>query len=182
MLIPGAHQAAEGVYEQEVYVETLLDGPVVGFAAVQTPAQVELWIDMSAHAVEVVPAIELLNPEYHYVGRLLRDPMRIVLTDVATTKGLLSHEAKFVEADRLGMECIQLLHAGGLESAEQLRGFLEQSPAGIVIKPVKVRPQQRVLHVEVTPDMFMDAPSAGHLNEGSPAAAEEPCQTSNSVN
>lgn len=166
LTIPGSHPAAETLFNQEVYVEALPPGPQVGFAMVEE----QLWIDMPAPHVETVPAEELLNPEYHYVGRLLPD--RLVLTDVLTGKGPLDHEAKFVEADRIGLECVQLLHAGALEGPEQIMAFIQQSPAGVVIKPIKVNPQRRLTYVELTPDMF------GPAND----TQEESCQTSSSVN
>ena len=146
MIVPGAHPAAQGVFGEEVYVETLLPGPAVGFA----PLPEDVWADMPASRVELIPPRETLNPAYHYVGRLVEDA-RIVLTDIMTRKGPLDHEAKFVEADRIGMECVQLLHAGALESPQQIQDFLTQSPDGIVVKPIKVSPQQRLVYVEIPP-------------------------------
>jgi hypothetical protein len=171
LLIPGAHPSAEQIFEQDVYVEALLNGPVVGFA---THGE-SIWIDMPLEqALRWSPEISL-NAAYHYVGRMVHD--KIVLTDITTRTGPLDHEAKFVEADRLGMECVQLLHAGPLESAEQLRGFLQQSPTGVAIKPITVQAGQRVIHVEITPDMFMDAPSTDEVSHADDPGSSEGCDS-----
>lgn len=54
----------------------------------------------------------------------------------------LSYEDKAKEADRLGLECVRLLFTGMVESAEQLRSFLDLESAlggqkieGVVVKP-----------------------------------------------
>lgn len=172
MTVPGAHPAAEGVFNEDVYVEALHPGYRVGFAFVDK----RLWIDMPAACVNLVPAEELLNPAYHYVGQL-PEGGSIILTDILTKTGPLDHEAKFVEADRIGMECVQLLHAGALTDPQQIHDFLTQSPDGIVVKPMTVSQQRRLVYVEITPDMFGPADDAN-----TPASQEESCQTSSSVN
>lgn len=148
MIIPGAHPAAEGIFGEDVYVEVAVPGPTIGFAAFGK----DLWVDMPVGSVEKLNDKEL-NPAYHYIG-ILTESGGITLTDIMTRKGPLDHEAKFVEADRLGFECVQLLHAGPLTEPQQLHDLLQQSPAGVVIKPVTPPPHQRLVYVEVTPDMF----------------------------
>lgn len=165
MIVPGAHPAAQGIFGEEVYVEVLVPGPAVGFALVHK----EPWIDIPISAFDKIPMAERLNPDYHYVGRLVGD--RVVLTDIMTHKGPLDHEAKFVEADRIGMECVQLLHAGALESPQQIQDFFAQSPDGIVVKPIKTSPQQRLIYVEITPDMF--GPTSAQGDEASCQTAAE---------
>lgn len=150
MILPGGHPAVEGILGEEVYVEVLHEGPTVGFAAFGKG----LWVDMPVEHIQLLNDKEF-NPAYHYIGILLSDPDRIVLTDIMTRNGPLDHEAKFVEADRLRLECVQLLHAGGLESGEQLQGFLQQAPHGITIKPIKTYAQERLIYAEITSDMFV---------------------------
>lgn len=153
MIVPGTHPAADSILSvPDVYVEALVKGPTVGFA----PHGKELWVDMPISSVGLLNDKEL-NPQYHYVGVLYED--RITLTDIFTRKGPLDHEAKFVEADRLGMECVQLLHAGALTGPDQLRDFLQQSPSGIVVKPINFHQQTgAVIYCEITPEMFVQGP------------------------
>jgi hypothetical protein len=155
MIVPGTHPAAEGILGEDVYVEQLHPGPTVGFALVRK----EPWIDMPLSAFNKIPMTDRFNPTYHYVGQLHYG--RIILTDVMTETGPLDHEAKFVEADRIGMECVQLLYAGALESPQQIQDFLTQAPEGIVVKPIKASPQQRLVYVEITPEMFGPASAQG---------------------
>lgn len=165
-VVPGAHPAATSVFEHAVYVEALLPGPTVGFALINK----QLWIDMPYALANVVPTESRLNPDYHYVGRLLTDPDRIVLTDVLTATGPLDHEAKFIEADRVGMECVQLLHAGELTDPQQIQDFLLQSPTGIVCKPITVSQQRRLVYAEITPAMFGPQLTAEGQDANVPAA------------
>lgn len=148
MILAGSHPAAQGIFGEDVYVEARVAGPTVGFAAFGK----DLWVDMPIGTVEKLNDKEL-NPQFHYVG-ILTESGSIVLTDILTRRGPLDHEAKFVEADRLGFECIQLFHAGAVTEPQQLQDFLQQSPTGIVLKPMQPGPQGRLVYVEITPDMF----------------------------
>ena len=159
MVVPGSHPASATLFDADVYVETRLTGPTVGFAAIRDG----LWVDMPVDRVGLLDD-KALNPQYQYVGVLTEHSL--TLTDILTRKGPLDHEAKFVEADRLGFECVQLLYAGALSEPQQIHDFLQQSPDGLVVKPI-TPPQGPLFYAEITAEMF------GPPSEGDPS-----CQTS----
>ncbi len=171
MLVPGSHPIATEILNQPVYVETRLMGPQVGFAV----RKKQLWVDMPVEAVALLNDKEL-NPTYQYVGALLEEPLRIVLTQIISRKGPLDHETKFIEADRIGMELVQLLHAGAVTEPQQLHDFLQQSPDGITLSPIDTPQGGRgpFLCVEITADMF-GPPTTGDA-DGSQAPADAPAE------
>ncbi len=149
MLVPGSHPIATEILNVEVYVEARVPGPQVGFGV----SKKQLWVDMPVEAITLLNDKEL-NPASQYVGVLCEEPARIILTHIISRTGPLDHEAKFVEADRLGMEAVQLLHAGQLTEPQQLHDFLQQAPDGILLTPMQVSPRGPLLCVEITSDMF----------------------------
>ena len=112
---------------------------------------------MFTKAVETVKSLHhLLHLGWTYRGEYLAKPKHnalaydrvpnkhVILFDVNTgEESYLSHEEKFVEADRLGLECVPLLYQGIIENIEDFRQFLQhesilggQKIEGVVIKPV----------------------------------------------
>lgn len=113
---------------------------------------------MFARGVEYVKAIaHRLHPGWTYRGEFLAKPHHnalsydrvpqnhIMLFDVNTAEETyLSHEEKFCEAERIGLECVPLFYMGKIEDITQFRQFLEnvsclggQKVEGVVIKPVE---------------------------------------------
>ena len=112
---------------------------------------------MFKRAVDYVKSIQhQLQLGWTYRGEVLDKPghnalvydrvpqNHIILFDVNTDEeAYLDHEAKFREADRIGLECVPLFFQGRIDSADQFRQFLEQTSClggqkieGVVIKPV----------------------------------------------
>ena len=99
---------------------------------------------------------DLLIPGWTYRGEFLGRPKHnalaydrvpkgnVILFDVNTgNQEYLTYEGKVVEADRLGLEVVPRLFTGRINSAEDVRRFLEstsvlggQKIEGVVIKPV----------------------------------------------
>lgn len=149
---PITHPALEGILGMEVYVEPGLLGDLVGF----NRDGERLWIDMPINYTQLFLGLfDKLNLNFSYFGVVKDD--KFTLCDVLDKKGVpIEHEEKFKEADRLGLECIQLLHMGALDTPEQLQGFLDQSPDGVLLKPVK----GPGLYGLLTPDMLQNIVSA----------------------
>lgn len=171
MIVPGTHPAAAHLLGlEDLYVEAYLDGPTVGFAVVDG----KLWVDMPVSSIGVLDD-KPLNPNYVYIGTLYKGS--IVLTDILNKRGqTLEHEPKFVEADRLGMECVQLLHMGALTSPEFLHELLQQAPDGLIVKPAKPERDGQagtlaaLIQCVITPDMFQQMPTDTDPAAQGPAA------------
>ena len=112
---------------------------------------------MFQRAVDYVKSVQhLLHPGWTYRGEALDKPgynalvydrvpkNHIIVFDVNTDEeAYLSHEDKFREADRIGLECVPLFYQGRIDSLDQFRQFLDQTSClggqkieGVVIKPV----------------------------------------------
>jgi len=111
--------------------------------------------DMFHLACQQVAAIAgLLTPGWTYRGEYLRAPKHnsitygraplrnIILFDVAVgLEDYLSYEGLEAEADRLGLECVPLMHRGPIESTDKLLSLIDNSASclggmveGVVIK------------------------------------------------
>lgn len=145
---PIVHPAVEGILGVEVYVEPALLGYLVGFHR----EGMTLWVDMPVTCIGLFePLVDKLNVDYTYFGTIDKDG-KFTLTDVLNEKVFpIEHEEKFKEADRLGVECISLMHMGALDAVEQLQGFLDQSPDGVLLKPVQGRGVYALLTPEYLP-------------------------------
>ena len=156
------HRAVARLLFQECLVEEKLDGTPVAFGRLAEKAGEEPQLQIKGRLTDLTEgylrSIEFnLKPGYLYIGEFLPEPQGRVLTyertpanhimilDVITENGgLLGHEEKFMEADSLGFECVPLLYQGRIESAEQLRAYLDltsclggETIEGVVIKPIK---------------------------------------------
>lgn len=153
---PIVHPAVEGILGVEVYVEPALLGYLVGFCREGTA----LWVDMPLSCAALFePLIDKLNPDFTYFGVIDKDN-KFTLSDVLNEKSFpIEHEEKFKEADRLGFECISLMHMGILDTTEQLQGFLEQHPDGVLLKPVQGRGVSAIL----TSDMLQNIVPASNI-------------------
>lgn len=115
-------------------------------------------MDMFKLGVEHVKSIQhLLHLGWTYRGEYLARPKHnslaydrtprgyIIIFDINTgEEEYLDYDAKRLEADRLGLECVPLLHSGIVENIEQFRKFLTttsilggQKIEGVVVKPVR---------------------------------------------
>lgn len=114
-------------------------------------------MDMFKKAVEAVKArVDILHPGWTYRSEFLAKPKHNALAYERTPKDniiifdinpgheeYLDYDAKRAEAERIGLECVQLLYSGKIDSIDQFRGFLDttsvlggQKIEGVVIKPI----------------------------------------------
>ena len=115
----------------------------------------EVMIEEFVNGKKLVPStLTDPNPEYGYFGHIT--PERTVLTEVLTKEGTpLEHEDKFREAERLGVECVPLLHCGPVEHIEQIWMMLmmpsclsERPVSGLLITPVGVQASGQQLLIQ----------------------------------
>ena len=109
---------------------------------------------------ELVESVQLEPTEategYTYFG--VAKGERTIITDIRLADGkYLSHEDKFREAERLGYECVPLLHMGPIEDAKQLWMLLfypsslgDAQMDGLLITPChpKLEQKQFVLRMQ----------------------------------
>ena len=167
------HAAVKDLFFDDVIVEEKVDGSYGQFGMIdvgdgQGPRLrfrsngSELVVDapekMFKQAVETAKELAPhLTPGWTYKGEVLAKPKHNVLAyDRAPAKGIiifdinrgeedfLTYEEKAVEAARLGLEVVPLLHRGKVGTADELRQFLDrvsilggQKVEGVVIKNYK---------------------------------------------
>jgi hypothetical protein len=156
------HRAIEELLLDSVLVEEKIDGSQFSFGRFNGELRVrskgkEMISDapekLFKDAVATVAALELRDG-WTYRGECLQKPKHNSLAYERTPKGnviifdinsdeerYLSYEEKQAEAARLGLEIVPLLFAGKIESANDVRSFLEltsvlggQKIEGVVIK------------------------------------------------
>lgn len=114
---------------------------------------------MFGAAVETAKRLApLMVPGWTYRGEYLARPkhntlayeripaQHVILFDINTGReSYLSHEDKAAEAERLGLECVPVIHRGMISSADEFRAFLEtvsvlggQKIEGVVAKQERV--------------------------------------------
>lgn len=166
------HRAVAGLLAGPVYVQEKVDGSQFSFGLVADPNSGELVVltkskgatvyletadKLFKGAVEYVHSIkDKLTVGYTYRGEVLCRPKHntlaydrvpnhnIVLFDINTgEESYMAYSDIVVEAQKLDLEVVPLLHAGEVKSADELRAFLEkdsflggQKIEGVVVKPI----------------------------------------------
>lgn len=161
------HRALEHLLDGPVYVEEKVDGSQFSFGVDEcgdlrvrskgATMHVDAPEKMFTRAVETAKALRtVLHPGWTYRAEFLakpkhntlayaRVPLRnVIIFDINSGhESYLTHAEKRAEAERLGLECVPLLHEGVIGSVEQFRPFLEresilggQKVEGVVVKPV----------------------------------------------
>lgn len=161
------HSNVFKILEDEVHVEEKLDGSQFSFGIFNGELKcksksVELVLDapekMFSKAVEVVKQLApFLKDGWTYRAEYFQKPKHNVLSydripnnhliifDINThQEEYLSYEAKKIECERLGLECVPLLYKGRIDSPELLLQLLDtvsilggQKIEGIVVKNYK---------------------------------------------
>lgn len=161
------HRATASLFTGPVYVQEKVDGSQFSFGldddgTVITKSKgaiiyLETADKLFKGAVEYVHSIkDHLTPGYTYRGEVLCRPRHntlaydrvprhnVVIFDVNTgEETYMPYEQVLVEAERLDLEVVPLMFTGMVESAEQLKKFLDrdsflggQKIEGMVVKPV----------------------------------------------
>lgn len=161
------HKAIADLLKGPVYVEEKVDGSQFSFGMTEEgelkirSKGCEMVLDapekMFSFAAATVKRLgPLLHPGWTYRGEYLRSPKHnaliysripkdnIILFDIEIGEcEFLSYEEKKMEADRLGLETVPLLHVGMVENLEEFRHFLNlqsilggQNVEGVVVKPI----------------------------------------------
>lgn len=161
------HAAVKDLLQSPVYVQEKVDGSQFSFG-VDTDGTIltrskgaDIYLETTDKlfkaAVEYIHSIKSqLTPGYYYRGEVLHKPRHntlaydrvprhnVVIFDVNTSEETyLPYEDVLVEAARLDLEVVPMLYVGLIQSAEQLKEFLEnpsflggQKIEGVVVKPV----------------------------------------------
>lgn len=161
------HAAVKDLFKDPVYVQEKIDGSQFSFgvdlngvlyarskgASLNLEAPEKMFSEAVATVKELQP---LLHPGWTYRGEYLKKPnhntliyMRVpnkhvILFDINTgLEEYLGYSDVVVEATRLGLETVPLLHEGVIEDLNEFRKFLEtvsvlggNKVEGVVIKPV----------------------------------------------
>lgn len=166
------HRAVADLLVGPVYVQEKVDGSQFSFGIAPDPTTGEMVVltkskgatvyretadKLFKSAVEYVHSIkDSLTPGYTYRGEVLCRPKHntlaydrvprhnLVIFDINTSEETyLAYSEVIVEATRLDLEVVPLLHAGEVKSADELRAFLEkdsflggQKIEGVVVKPI----------------------------------------------
>ncbi len=161
------HAAVKDLLQGPVYAQEKVDGSQFSFGidsegTVMTRSKgAEVFLETADKlfkgAVEYVHSIkDKLSPGYTYRGEVLCRPQHntlaydrtpkhnVVLFDInISEETYMPYGDITVEADRLDLEVVPLLYTGIVDSAEQLKAFLEtqsflggQKVEGVVVKPV----------------------------------------------
>jgi len=161
------HAALKDLLKGPVYVEEKLDGSQFSFGLTEEgelkvrSKGCEMIVDapekMFSLAIETVKRLKpLLHPGWTYRAEYLRSPKHNVLIYSRVPKNhliifdveigeceFLEYQAKWAEANRLGLEVVPLLWSGPVETIEAFRDFLQiysilggQKIEGVVIKPI----------------------------------------------
>lgn len=166
------HRAAKPLFEQPVLIQEKVDGSFFAFGyypgeepelkirskgAMMYVEAPERMFTEGAATVRRLYEAGLLRPGWMYRGEYLKKPKHnalaydripvghIVLFDILTDEETyLPYGALALEAERVGLEVVPLLAYARIETAEQLRRFLDttsvlggQKIEGVVIKPVQ---------------------------------------------
>jgi hypothetical protein len=158
------HQAVAELMTVPLYVEEKIDGSQISFGRYsgelrmrskgqEFPIDAAGMFQKAADVVRTLPLIDgwtyrgeyLMKPKHNtlFYGRIPKQ--YVMLFDIERTDGsLLTPEEREYEADRLGFECVPLLHAGTV-SVTQLEEFLTQDSVlgnvkreGVVLKQMPV--------------------------------------------
>lgn len=161
------HRAVAGLLTGPVYVQEKVDGSQFSFGldesgnVVTRSKGAEIFLETSDKlfkgAVEYAHSIkDKLTPGYTYRGEVLCRPRHntltydrvprhnVVLFDInAGEENYMPYDRVVQEATRLDLEVVPLIHEGMVESADQLKSYLEtisflggQKIEGVVVKPV----------------------------------------------
>lgn len=121
-------------------------------AVMITDAPEKMFTAAVATVKELAP---ILHPGWTYRAEYLAKPKHnalaydripkrnVILFDVSTgEESYLSYSDKQMEAERIGLECVPLLHTGSIANVEEFRAFLDresvlggQKIEGVVVKP-----------------------------------------------
>lgn len=161
------HRAVEALTKGPVNVEEKVDGSQFSFGVTEAGEVMVrskgaiLLADapekMFTRAVESVKErVSKLTPGWTYRGEYLRSPKHnslaygripdgnIIIFDINTGhEEYLPYEAKKAEAERIGLECVDLIYSGVIETAVQFAEFLERDSVlgGVRIEGVVVKPR-----------------------------------------
>jgi len=156
------HKAIQNIFESDVIVEEKIDGSQFSFGThkgelfCRSKGQsliIEEPEKLFAKAVQVVKTLDL-REGWTYRAEYLRTPKHntlaygripnnhIIIFDIETSvQTFLSHEGKYHEAQRLGLECVPALFQGKVENLDQFKTFLEKDSVlggckveGVVVK------------------------------------------------
>ena len=188
------HSAIAQLLDDEVNVEEKVDGSQFSFGV--TPdgevkvrsKGAQLHPDapekMFALGVEAAKALApILTPGWTYRGEYLAKPKHnalaygrvprnhVIIFDINTEQETyLSAEARAAECERIGMECIPLLHTGKVDNIEHFRTFLDresvlggQKIEGVVVKQKTVRlfgPDKKALIGKFVSEAFKEVHGA----------------------
>ncbi len=161
------HRAVEELTKQAVNVEEKVDGSQFSFGvtesgeimarskgAILIPDAPEKMFTRALESVK--ERAGKLTPGWTYRGEYLRSPKHnslayqripdgnIIIFDINTGhEEYLPYEAKKAEAERVGLECVALIHTGFITSAAQFAEFLERDSVlgGVRIEGVVVKPR-----------------------------------------
>lgn len=159
------HKATADLFTDPVVVEEKIDGSQFSFGITSDGVLVarskgkDLVIDapekMFERAIETVRELApLLTPGWYYRGEYLQKPKHntlayarvptrhVILFDVTTgVESWLTPDEKRAEAERLGLECVPVVHEGVIVSADALRALMREesvlggvTPEGLVVK------------------------------------------------
>ena len=158
------HAAIGELFDGDVVVEEKVDGSQFSFMVKNGELSCrskgkQLVIDapekMFERAVATAFALrDELRNGWIYRGEYLEKPkhntlayariprQHVILYDVETApSAFLSPDEKFQEADRLGLECVPVMHVGPIESADMIRALMASEsclggtpPEGLVVK------------------------------------------------
>jgi hypothetical protein len=161
------HRAVADLLKDPVYVQEKVDGSQFSFGLDETGNVItrskgaELFLETADKlfkgAVEYAHSIkDKLTPGYTYRGEVLCRPRHntlaydrvprhnVVIFDVNTSEETyMPYNEVVSEANRLDLEVVPMLHAGMVNTADELRAFLEtmsflggQKVEGVVVKPI----------------------------------------------
>lgn len=187
------HRAVQDIFDGQVLVEEKIDGSQFSFGVLEgelvcaSKRQI-LILDHPPKLFEkaVETAIRLaphLHPDWIYRGEFLQKPkhnalmynrvpeQHVMIFDIACAEeGYLDPEAKYVEAQRLGFECVPRLSlgAGEIKSADALRELLLLESGlggprmeGVVVKNYgRFGPDKKVLMAKFVSEEFKEKHAA----------------------
>ena len=157
------HRAINRLFVGPVIVEEKIDGSQFSFGVIDGELRIrskgqQMVVDapekMFNKAVETVKElVPLLVNGWTYRAEYLQKPKHnalaydrvpakhLAIFDVNTGHGAyMDYDAKCIEAERLGLECVPRLHFGTIETAEELRALLTKSSMlGGIIEGVVVK-------------------------------------------
>lgn len=196
------HKAVETLFMGPVLVEEKVDGSQFSFGVFDGELKCrsrgqQLVVDapetMFARGVETAIALkDALHPEWCYRGEYLNSPKHntlrygrhperhVILFDIGTGDGSwLSYNEKKAEAERIGLEVVPVMHEGMVESANDVRGFLERDSClggckieGVVIKNyAQFGPDKKTLMGKFVSEAFKEI-HGGEWRKNNPVAGD----------